>query len=91
MRHDYHLGKLPSKRDFIDVESELTKEIERIRLELKRDVEQLRAETQKEIELLRMETKRDIAEAKVDLIRWVAGIVGILQIVAISFLLLKLF
>ncbi|MFP4182995.1 MAG: DUF1640 domain-containing protein, partial [Halorhodospira sp.] len=65
-------------------ELRLQKEIEQLRAELKTDIEQLRSDTHamdgrltKEIEQLRADSRTEIAHAKVDIIKWTAGMLAV--------------
>ena len=63
---------LASKRDIAEISQDIAN-IHRDIADIYKAIEQLRAEMTQNIEMAKIELRRDIANAKADLIKWMAG------------------
>jgi len=68
--HDLVSDTIATKKDVTDVRTELKE----VKAELKQDIADLRAELKQDIADLRTELKQDIANVKVDMIKWMIGL-----------------
>ena len=87
-RADLDLSKAAFKSDTVELKAELKADVAELRTELKADMAELRAEVKADVAELRTEVKADVAEVKADIakvrtemanlkvevIKWVAGL-----------------